>query len=267
MSKIKDEVPYGKLIIHELVTDKLTNSKRTIRVWLAPYYRKNKKGGYPVLYMHDGQNLFQDSTSYVGEWEVDETLTRLAKNKEIKPMIVVGIDSTDRRYEELSYLEPKKLFLKQKKDAIKQHYAEFVVEELKPFIDKTYNTNPDVNIIGGSSMGGIMSFTMAMAYPDVFSYALCFTPAGNLFYQKDIANLCKNAINNAKSLPKLYFEVGYAEKLEVFISEFTNFIVPFLLKNGYPEELIRYDFIKEARHNEKDWARIFPEAIKWLGVK
>ncbi|NLJ32818.1 MAG: alpha/beta hydrolase [Erysipelotrichaceae bacterium] len=262
------EVPYGKLIVKELKTRFLTISKKKIRIWLPEGYDENYEPGYPVSYMQDGQNLFQSSTSYAGEWYIDETLSKLCKKNNKFKIIVVGIDNSPLRINEMSFLTIKKSCYRfPNKSYEGQNYARFIVEEVKQYIDKNYNTNAKINAIGGSSMGGIISFFMALAYPEVFGYALCFTPAGMLHYQNELKKWCKNAIKNAKTIPKMYFMVGKGDRLEQIISEFTDKLIPFLIKQGYSKHNLRYDVIEEAIHNEKSWAEIFPTAIKWLNIR
>ncbi len=266
--KRNKEVPYGTLIVKEFTTKLLKIGDRKIRIWLPDGYDENYETGYPVLYMHDGQNLFESSTSYAGEWFIDESLSKLSKKNKNFKMIVVGIDNSPLRINEMSFLSIKKSCYRfPNKSYEGQDYAKFIVEEVKEYIDKNYNTNPKINLIGGSSMGGIISFFMALAYPDVFGYALCFTPAGMLHYQNELRKWCKNAIKNAKKLPKLYFMVGKGDRLEQIIFKFTEKLIPFLSKQGYSNENLRYDVIEKAIHNEKSWAKVFPTAIKWLNIR
>lgn len=140
---------------------------RDIIVWLPPDYEK-KADRYPVLYMHDGQNIVDPKTSSFGvDWQVDEICTKLIKSKKINPLIVVGIYNTPARVKE--YLPGK----------TGRAYEQFVVGVVKPLIDKNYRTKKDRNnsAVAGSSAGGICAFRMAWDYPDIFSKAICMSPS------------------------------------------------------------------------------------------
>src|SRR5690554_456652 len=128
------------------------NRSRTIRIWTPSNYNKAIK--YPVIYMHDGQNLFDDYTSFAGEWGVDETIEDLIHNNITNGFIVVGIDNSKHRMNEHA---PN---WGDVKGAEGELYAKFIVETLKPYIDNNYNTLKNLNntIIIGSSMGGLISF-------------------------------------------------------------------------------------------------------------
>ena len=160
----KDEI-VGKVEYHKEVFSPILNNKRDIVVWLPIGYNAQKNPGkkYPVLYMHDGQNIIDPKTAYVGkDWRVDETVMKLIKQKKIKEIIVVGIYNSPDRLDEYSWSEKG------------QNYLKFIVTELKPFIDSVYKTLSDKEntAIMGSSMGGLISFYAGWHYPDVFSMDL-----------------------------------------------------------------------------------------------
>ena len=141
---------------------------RDVVVWVPPSYQSQQQRTYPVLYMHDGQNLFDPRTSAFGvDWQVDETLTRLIRAGEIAPLIVVGIFNTRDRSRE--YGEGDK----------GDRYRSFVVDELKPFIDSEYRTKPERahTLVGGSSAGGLCAFIMAWEQSETFAGAICISPA------------------------------------------------------------------------------------------
>jgi predicted alpha/beta superfamily hydrolase len=148
-----------------------------------------KETKLPVLYMHDGQNLFDSKSAYGGvEWGIDETLDSLILNKIIRPVMVVGIwnNGAYRRCEyfpekALPYLNDslvKMLYANELKgNPLGSEHLKFIVTELKPYIDSNYATLPDMKntFIGGSSMGGLSSTSALLEYPDVFSAAICFS--------------------------------------------------------------------------------------------
>ncbi|RKY52457.1 MAG: hypothetical protein DRP93_08105, partial [Candidatus Neomarinimicrobiota bacterium] len=142
---------------------------RRLWIYLPPGY-KNSLKRYPVMYMHDGQNLFSDLTSFSGEWGVDETLEEMIKGKEIHKMIVVGIDNHP-RYRLNEYSPFPFEYQNQMINAEAPLYGRFLVETLKPYIDKHYRTKKDrkFTAVSGSSMGGLVSVYLALEYQDTFS--------------------------------------------------------------------------------------------------
>jgi predicted alpha/beta superfamily hydrolase len=179
------------------------NRTRKVWIYLPPDYEKSKIS-YPVLYMHDGQNLFDDSTSYAGEWSVDESLNDLFK-KTVKGFIVVGINHGDSlRIEELTPWKNE-----QYGGGKGAEYAKFVVETLKPFIDKNYRTLSDKENTGvmGSSLGGLISFYMGLKYPNTFGKAGVFSPS---FWFSDECYKMAEKFNKAASL-RMYILAGGKE--------------------------------------------------------
>jgi predicted alpha/beta superfamily hydrolase len=159
---------------------------RHVEVWLPPGYDAATGTRYPVLYMHDGQNVFAPATSYTRiDWGVDEAMTRLIAERRVRPAIVVAVWNTPARFQE--YMPRKALdFLPDSVRAVPQaraqldsvrsdQYLRFLVEELKPFIDRTYRTRPGRadTFVMGSSMGGLISAYALAEYPEVFGGAGC----------------------------------------------------------------------------------------------
>jgi predicted alpha/beta superfamily hydrolase len=154
---------------------------RNVDVWLPPGYAAHPHRRYPVVYMHDGQNLFDPQLSYTGvDWGIDETMTRLIAARRVREAIVVGIWNTPRRLQEYMPLAPVQgeslpvgvdgFPPLARSDITSDAYLRFLVEELKPFIDATYRTRPGRRdtVVVGSSMGGLVSLYAAAQYPQVF---------------------------------------------------------------------------------------------------
>jgi len=224
---------------------------RDIIVWLPPSYQQNISENYPVLYMHDGQNIIDPNTaSFKVDWSVDETLTRLIKENKVPPMIVVGMSSTANRTAEYS------------PGIAGEAYMNFVINEVKPLIDSTYRTNTsrEHTLIGGSSMGGIISLMLLWQYDDVFSKALCMSPAFKID-QFDYVNTVAAYLGDKKDI-KIYIDnggLGLEQRLQPGIDE----MLFALKKKGYQKNML-WVIDENAKHTEAAWAKRFPEALVWL---
>jgi predicted alpha/beta superfamily hydrolase len=159
----------GDIRLHKKFQSSILNNERTLVVYVPPGYDQSGEQRYPVLYMQDGQNLFDEQTSYAGvEWRLDEAAQRLIGDQQIRPVIIVGIYNTPDRTPEFTPPPAGRA----------DKYADFIVEEVKPFIDKVYRTQPDRGntAIGGSSMGGMVSLWTAKEHPQTFSHVAVLTP-------------------------------------------------------------------------------------------
>lgn len=168
----------GDIRSHKNFHSKILNNDRDVLVYLPPGYDATKSRRYSVLYMHDGQNLFDGATSFIPgqEWRVDETAQRLIAAGKIEPLIIVGINNAGKdRINEYTPAEDAKHKMGGKADL----YGRMLVEELKPFIDSHYRTKKDSEHtgLGGSSLGGLVSLYLAVKYPAVFRRAAVVSPS------------------------------------------------------------------------------------------
>lgn len=165
----------GDLRYHLAFPSRHLENQRTLVVYLPPGYRTNLAQRYPVLYMHDGQNLFDPATAFQGVcWEANDTAERLILTRRLHPLIIVGIYNTpDRIAEYTVHVDPK---LQGGKGKL---YARFLFEEVKPFIDRTYRTLPDrkTTAVAGSSLGGVVTLAMARDHADQFSMVGAISPS------------------------------------------------------------------------------------------
>ena len=232
--------------------------KTTRRIWIylpKNYEKSNKK--YEVMYLQDAQNLFDDATSYAGEWQVDETLNKIFE-KTGKSLIVVGIDNGgEKRIEELSPYKNAKYG-----GGNGDNYVKFIVETLKPFIDKNYRTKPQrkFTTIGGSSLGALISVYAAVKYPETFGKVLAFSSAF-WFNAKELNEFITNSKVNLKH-QKYYFIQGKHEDEDM--EEQTNRVIEkHKKKNGKPKNIfLKID--EDGKHNEMYWRREFEGAVLWL---
>lgn len=228
--------------------------QRSIRLYLPPSYQKSEKH-YPVIYMHDGQNLFDDMTAFSGEWGVDESLNQLAKDQGLE-VIVVGIDnSADFRMNELSPWENKRFG-----EAQGKQYMDFIVDVVKPYIDTNFRTKAERlhTAIMGSSMGGLISHYGVHAYPEVFSKAGIFSPA--YWYSQDVF-----AFTQFQKVPldaRLYVMYGNNEGNGMIAD--TDKMQRQLRQQGHPRQNMLFKRVPNGEHNEQLWRTEFTEAVQWL---
>lgn len=246
-------LPGVSLLAEQLVMPGL-NRKRQVRLYLPPGYASSTKR-YPVLYMHDGQNLFDDATAYAGEWKVDETLDALAREGKLE-LIVVGIDyGQDKRMQELNAWNNERFGAAEGKE-----YTDFVVKTLKPLIDSKYRTLPgrEHTAIMGSSMGGLASHYALVQYPEVFSKAGVFSPAywtaGPSFDFVAARPVPKDArvfmLMGEKEGPQM---VGDVKRMADVVR-----------KSGHPAANTVLKIVPGAEHNEGFWSGELREALLWM---
>lgn len=222
--------------------------KRDLIVWLPPGYEQHPDKNYPVLYMHDGQNLFDPATSSFGtDWQLDESADSLIRHQLIEPLIIVGINNTTDRSAEYLPGDTARLYMK------------FITEQVKPLIDRSYRTLPQRTATGGSSAGGIMAFMLAWEYPEIFSKAMCMSPAfkiQHIDYVKDV-----EAYRGPKKEILIYADNG-GKGLEERLQPGIDDMLEVLQDKGYEKgkDLI---WVKapEAEHSEGAWAERAPEVL------
>lgn len=224
---------------------------RNVIVWLPPNYG-NTDEHYSVLYMHDGQNVIDPSTSTFGiDWQIDETADSLIRKNEINAMIIVGINNTDHRRSEYSNNDTGTTYMK------------FVVEKLKPMIDSIYRTKPEREYTAtcGSSMGGLISFMLLWEYNDVFSKAISMSPAYKVGQFDYVTSVSKDKKRRDVKLYIYNGGIGLEEILQPGINE----MISVLRNKGYNEgENFVFYRDKEAEHNEAAWAKWLPAALLYI---
>lgn len=226
---------------------------RDVIVWLPPAYNKNSYSRFPVLYMHDGQNIIDPGTSAFGtDWQIDETIDSLINHNLMNDIIVVGIYNSPNRRTEYSPTDTG------------YAYMRWLVKELKPLIDKTYRTKPDreFTAVAGSSMGGLISFMLVWEYSDVFSKAACFSPAFLINKIDYVRNV--NKFKGKKKHIKIYIDnggKGLEERLQPGIDAMTRT----LLNKGYEIDKDLITLVdKNAEHNEAAWALRTAKPLLWF---
>lgn len=245
--------PFGKVTIVDKFASPQLHNSRSLRIFLPASYSENSAKRYPVLYMHDGQNLFDAKTAAYGvEWGIDETINRLVATGVMEEVIVVGIDNTPDRIPEYTPCCDAK-YGGGKLDA----YGAFVVDTVKPYIDKTYRTlpNKENTAIMGSSLGALASIGIAQKYPDLFSRAGAMSGS---FWWNDKSLITKP---QPRVAVKFYLDAGTRDD---GLAD-TTLMRDALVKQGYQlnRDLLFYA-ADGATHNEKSWAQRVEKPLTWF---
>lgn len=256
----------GDIRFHYAFRSEHLGNQRTIIVYVPPDYSSNDRR-YPVLYMHDGQNLFDAATSSFGvEWRADEHAEKLIRDGRIEPIIIVGIYNNDDRMAEMTPDADRA----SGRGGKGPKYAKFIVEELIPFINAEYRTNllREQTAIGGSSAGGLISLFIAAEYPQVFGKCAAVSPAlmwngrsllhryeksgggwmRNVQFWVDMGtsedqdiDSYRNAVHDTQKLTKVFDRAGLKRNVDY-----------------------KYEEIDGGRHNEEHWSRRFDEILMFL---
>ena len=228
--------------------------QRRIWIYLPPEYDDSDLS-YPVLYMHDGQNLFDAKTSFAGEWEVDETLNELANEGHAVP-IVVGIDNGGQyRIDEYSPWVNTEYG-----GGEGEQYMAFIVETLKPFIDANYRTLSDREntAIMGSSLGGLIAHFGSLEYQTVFSKAGIFSPS---YWFSD--SLWSFTVEAGKQQDIRFYLMSGGMEGENTVPDMLN-MADTLRAMGFANDEVKTKVVPEGQHNEQLWRQEFREAYLWL---
>lgn len=254
----------GNIKHHANFHSKVLNNDRHVIVYLPPDYETNINRRYPVLYMHDGQNVFDGMTSYIPnqEWRADEAAESLISSGLIEPVIIVGIDNAGveraNEYLPTTMTRPDGTKWGGKADL----YGKMLIEEIKPFIDQTYRTKKDRSntALGGSSFGGVITLHLGLTRPDVFSKLLVVSPS--LWWDH---NLLIKKLEELKNKPnqKIWIDMGTAEGDSSVTS--AKEAADALVKKGMSmgRDIALY-IDSGAEHNEIAWARRFPSMLTFL---
>lgn len=258
----------GDLRLHEF-TSRIFRNTRFLRVWLPPGYddAENRDRRCPVLYLNDGQNLFEPKTSFTGvEWQVDETADRLIREGAIAPMIIVGVDNAAKaRLRE--YMPYRSLSLQPMMMRVEgRRYPDFLFKEVAPFIARNYRvaTGPENTGLGGSSLGALIALYTAMVRPGVIGKLLIESPS--LWASN------RQIIRDSRSVKKwpqrIYLgtgttEIGNPEKDRSVVDDVRE-LSSILRRGGMDDHRLRLVIEEGGTHHESAWARRLPEALTFL---
>ncbi|MBL8276404.1 MAG: alpha/beta hydrolase [Pelomonas sp.] len=239
---------------------------RDVQVWLPPGYERDTDQRYPVLYLHDGQNVF-DAQAAGAEWRVDEAAEQGVSSGRLRPFIVVAVASTPSRtldYTPSPMLVPAERLGRpapERQGGGVAAYARFLVEELKPAIDARFRTRPGVadTAVGGSSFGGLASLWLALHRPETFGAALVVSPS---VWWDDRFVLRDAAAATPKPRPRLWVDMG-AQEGEQAVT-LARELAQRLGQRGWTPENLRFTEDTRGSHDEASWARRVPAMLEFL---
>lgn len=263
---IRGESATGDLRIHAFHS-RIYRNERFLRVWLPPGYDdpENADGPYPVLYLNDGQNLFESATSFNGvEWQVDETADRLIREGRIPPMIIIGIDNAGgdriREYMPHRSLHPVMLRVQGTR------YPSFLTKEVMPFIERHYRvaSGPQNTGLGGSSLGALIALYTVLVKPGIVGRLLLESPslwAAN----RQIIRLSRSVRRWPQRvlLATGTAEGGQLDRDRSMVDDVQQ-LAAIMRRNGLDDHRLRLLLDDRATHHESAWARRFPQALEFL---
>jgi predicted alpha/beta superfamily hydrolase len=257
----------GDIRFHKAFHSNILDNDRDVVVYLPPGYEARPEKHYSVLYLQDGQNLFDGATSFIPgqEWRADEAAQSLIAAGRVEPLIIVGIYNTGKdRIDEYTPAVDAKYKMGGKADL----YGRLLVEELKPFIDAKYRTLKDARHtgLGGSSLGGLVSLYLGLKYPEVFGRLAIVSPS--VWWS---SNYIVKYVEAEKKRPpiRIWLDIGTKEGGNAEEAQKTlagaRLLKDTLIGKGWdPEKDLRYVEAEGAEHNERAWASRFESILQFL---
>ena len=255
----------GNIQSHPEFPSRILGNSRDVLVYLPPGYRRSRNRSYPVLYLQDGQNIFDAGTAFGGvEWQADETAQRLVQQKLIDPVIIVAIANTgEHRIHEYAPTRGRLEEGKRKRSkGLLRQYGGFLINELKPFIDARYRTltAPKDTGLGGSSLGGLATIALGLWFPNVFRRLAVMSPSiwwdDCVLYQ-----IVEELDEEAKPPLKIWLDTGTNEPGW----ERTRVLRDGLLEKGWRlHDDLHYFEDEGAGHTESAWAQRFDAVLRFL---
>jgi predicted alpha/beta superfamily hydrolase len=249
----------GTFRTHEGVRSRFLESAHDVIVYLPPGYDEDGERRYPVLYMQDGQNLFDEATAFAGEWRLDEAAEQMIGAGLVTPLIIVGIYNAG-AYRIDEYTPTRDSAKRAGGNA--DRYGRMLVDELKPFIDSEYRTLPDAanTGIGGSSLGGLVSLYLALKYSGIFWNVAVLSPSvwwDNRFIVRRV-----RALGTAPPL-RVWLSTGTAEG-EGVVAGARRVRDALVAKGWVMGASLHYQEIEGAGHTESAWADVAPAMLHFL---
>jgi predicted alpha/beta superfamily hydrolase len=251
---------------HYDFSSRFVSHPRTVSVWLPPGYDLDADRRFPVLYLHDGQNLFDPETAFAGNpWYADEVAEREVRARRVEPLILVGIANSVDRLREYG---PRAGGHDQTRDWSRE-YARFLVEEVKPFIDSSYRTRPgpEHTGVGGSSMGGLISLHLCKWYPQVFHKCAAMSPS--LWWDQERFLRESSTDMEWMKTCRVWLDMGTREGateagMRAMIGRVSRLAQEFAKYGMREGEQFVFLEAKDGMHNEEAWGGRFNQVLQFL---
>jgi predicted alpha/beta superfamily hydrolase len=247
------ETPHERLRVHPGFRSHILPDQRDLIVYLPPGYDADSDRRYPVLYLHDGQNLFDPATSFVKgrTWQIGESADAAIDAGELEPLIIVGIYNTgDRRLAEYTHERDWQMG-----GGEADSYGALITRELMPWIAKNYRVKPgrEHTGLGGSSLGGLVSLYLGLRHAEVFGRLAVLSPS-IWWNHKSILGVLSEAAPHLAHKPRIWLDVGDHEG-RVTLRD-TEQLAKRLRGNGWvDEETLHFEKVPGGTHDEASWAR------------
>ncbi len=257
----KDEVD---VIDYALETFDYGSGEKEVYICTPDDYDKDSAEQYPVIYMTDGQNLFEKKATSYGSWGVYESV-RSISDKTGAVIVGVANPSTTRDRELTPDIGDVTQNPETYEDGKGKEFSDFVYDTVVPFVEKNYNvrTDPDGVAVCGSSSGGIECFYIGMEHPDKFGFIGALSPAFALYDDATWAEYLGEK-NLKDSKQKVYIYCGEGDDLETFLMTGAKAMPKTLIEAGFPSDGIKTSFYEKGAHNEAYWRAIFPDFLKFF---
>ena len=255
----------GNIKRHRAFPSKILGNRRDILIYLPRGYRRFSGKRYPVLYLQDGQNVFDAATSFAGvEWGVDETAERLIRANLIEPLIIVAVANTGEEriheYAPTRGVIDAKAKRKKRSRGLARLYGHFLMDELKPYIDRKYRTRaePEFTGLGGSSLGGLVTLAIGVLFPHAFGRLIVMSPS--IWWDNFAIYRLVDSIEQRPPL-KIWLDTGTAEPGWEQTRELANRLIEKGWKLG---KSLQYMEAQGADHSEAAWAARVESALRFL---
>jgi predicted alpha/beta superfamily hydrolase len=249
----------GQLHKHERFRSRFLRNQRDLIVYTPPSYDEQPEQRFPVLYLHDGQNLFDGATSFIPgqDWHVGQTADYAISSGLVAPLIIVGMYNTKARIREYTPTWVPRLG-----GGRADRYEKFLVGEVKPFIEREYRalSDPGNTGIGGSSLGGLVSLYLGLKEARVFGKIAALSPSV-WWNQRVIVRFAEAA--SPEPRPRIWLDIGTREGPRI-VEDVEKFRDVLLAKGWQNEQDLHYERVEGAEHNEAAWAARVGPFLRFL---